>query len=254
MITNTRPRPEIVSDRGGRFDVDMIMRSLKSRVGSCRGFTLLEIVVSIAVVSLILGVVISRMDTMLEWDMKKASGKLASTMRYLYNKAAVEGLYIKLVLDFEEQVYWVEATTDPFVMSTGEEVVASKRGGFFERKPEEGETGEEGEAAEGEVFEEGLEEDYAIKPKKPTFTKVDSYLLKPTKLPGSVFFKDVYVEHEGGAVDSGRVEIYFFPNGMVEHAIVNLRDDDDETNYSLETNPISGRVNIEARYRTREEE
>lgn len=229
----------------------MKMRSFKNRVGSRRGFTLLEIIVSIAVISLILGVAISRMDTMLEWDMKKASGKLASTMRYLYNKAATEGLYIKLVLDFEEQVYWVEATTDPFVLSTGEEEVASKRGGFFDRKPEEG---EEAEAAEGEIPEEGSEEDYAIKPKKPTFTKVDSYLLKPTKLPGTVFFKDVYVEHERGAVDSGKAEIYFFPNGMVEHAVVNLRDDDDETNYSVETNPISGRVNIEARYRTREEE
>lgn len=211
----------------------------------------MEIVVSIAVVSLILGVAISRMDTMLEWDMKKASGKLASTIRYLYNKAATEGLYIKLVLDFEEQVYWVEATTDPFVMSTGEEEAGVKKGSFFDRKPE---GGAEGEAAEGEVPEEGSEEDYAIKPKKPTFTKVDSYLLKPTKLPGTVFFKDVYVEHEKGAVDSGKVEIYFFPNGMVEHAVVNLRDDDDETNYSVETNPISGRVNIEARYRTREEE
>jgi len=234
----------------------MKMLSLKGRVGSRRGFTLLEIVVSIAVISLILGVAISRMDTMLEWDMKKASGKLASTIRYLYNKATVEGLYIKLVLDFEEQVYWVEATSDPFVLSTGEEEAASKKGGFFDRK-QEGAEGEEaaGEgAAAAETMEEGSEEDYAIKPKEPTFSKVDSYLLKPTKLPGSVFFKDVYVEHGKGAIDGGKAEIYFFPNGMVEHAVINLRDDDDETNYSLETNPISGRVNIEARYRTLEEE
>ena len=229
----------------------MKMRNFKNRVGSRRGFTLLEIIVSIAVISLILGVAISRMDTMLEWDMKKASSKLASTMRYLYNKAATEGLYIKLVLDFEEQVYWVEATSDPFVMSTGEEEVRAKRGGFFDKKPEEG---EEAQAAEGETGEEGSEEDYAIKPKKATFSKVDSYLLKPTKLPGTVFFKDVYVEHERGVVDSGKAEIYFFPNGMVEHAVVNLRDDDDETHYSVETNPISGRANIEARYRTREGE
>lgn len=211
------------------------------------GFTLLEIVVSIAVVSLILGVVISRMDTMLEWDMKKASNKLASTMRYLYNKAASEGLYIRLVLDIDENVYWVEATADPFVITAGEE----------EARPsaQESEASEEGVAEGSEV--EGFEEEgesYGLKPREPIFTPVESHLLKPTKLPGSVFFKDVYVEHQRMGVDSGKESIYFFPNGYVEHAVINLRNDDDDVNYSLETNPVSGRVNIEDRYRTREEQ
>ena len=49
--------------------------------------------------------------------MKKTSNKLASTIRYLYNKAAMEKLYIRLVLDLEEQSYWVEATSDPFVIT-----------------------------------------------------------------------------------------------------------------------------------------
>ncbi len=221
-----------------------------SRASSNRrnGFTLLEIVVSIAVLSLILGVVISRMDTMLEWDMKKASNKLASTMRYLYNKAASEGLYIRLVLDIDENVYWVEATTDPFVITTGEEEEAKT-------PAQESEATEEGaiEGAETEALE-GGEESYAIKPRVPVFTPVESYLLKPTKLPDSVFFKDVYVEHRRMGVDSGKESIYFFPNGYVEHAVINLRNDDDDVNYSLETNPISGRVDIEDRYRTREEQ
>lgn len=216
----------------------MQMKRYYNRKARARGFTLLEIVVSIAVIALMLGVVVSRMDTMMEWDMKKASSKLASTMRYLYNKAATEGLFIRLILDFEENTYWVEATTDPFVIAAGEEDERKKK-----RVAEEG-------AAEG--VEEGEEGDYAIKPQKPVFTQVDSYLLKPTKLPSSVFFKDVYVEHLKMPVDAGKAEIYFFPNGMVEYAIINLRDDDDETNYSLETSPISGRVNIEDRYRAME--
>jgi prepilin-type N-terminal cleavage/methylation domain-containing protein len=93
------------------------------------GFTLLEIVVSLAVIGLMLGIVVSRMDTMLEWDMKSASTKLASTIRYLYNKAATEGLYMRLVLDLEEQAYWVEATTDPFTFSAGEEGDRKAKGG-----------------------------------------------------------------------------------------------------------------------------
>ncbi|MFH1831023.1 MAG: prepilin-type N-terminal cleavage/methylation domain-containing protein [Pseudomonadota bacterium] len=223
------------------------MRSSRTNASCRNGFTLLEIVVSLAVVSLILGVVISRMDTMLEWDMKKASNKLASTMRYLYNKAASEGLYIRLVLDIDENAYWVEATTDPFVISTGEEGEKSAK----QTKKTEGEQGAETKGLEGLTEE---EEGYGLKPSEPVFTPVESHLLKPTKLPDTVFFKDVYVEHRRTGVDAGKESIYFFPNGYVEHAVINLRNDDDDINYSLETNPVSGRVNIEDRYRTREEQ
>ena len=121
----------------------MMMRTVRERrkwQGRQRGFTLLEIVVTIAVIALMLGVVVSRMDTMMEWDMKNASNKLASTMRYLYNKAATEGLFIKLVLDFDENTYWVEATTDPFVISAGEEK-KTKKSSSAEKAEAEGEEG-----------------------------------------------------------------------------------------------------------------
>ncbi|MFA4974715.1 MAG: type II secretion system protein [bacterium] len=209
------------------------------------GFTLLEIVVSMAVIGLVLGVVISRMDTMLDLEMKSSSKKLATAIRYLYNKAATEGLYIKLVLDIEENSYWVEATYDPFVISMGEgSSVAPKKDGS---KKSEGE-----DAAEGDETEEDEEGETRIKPREPVFTQMETFLLKATKLPNSVFFKDVYVEHKPAGTSAGEEAIYFFPNGYVEHAIINLRDEDDETNYSLETNPINGRVSIEPEYRRME--
>lgn len=219
-----------------------------------RGFTLIEIVVSLFIVGLILGVVVSRMDSMLEWDMKAASNKLASTIRFLYNKAATEGLYIRLVLDMEEQTYWVEATADPFVISAGGEGKGKE-----EKEKEKAKEGKEGEAAaEGETpppeqAEEGGETPGGVQPLKPpkvVFSQVESFLLKPVKLPESVSFKDLYVDHRQGAVEGGQESIYFFPNGFVEHAVINLRDDKDEVNYSLETNPVSGQVSIENRYRT----
>lgn len=222
------------------------------------GFTLLEIVVSMAVIGLVLGVVISRMDTMLDLEMKSSSKKLATAIRYLYDKAATEGIYIKLVLDIEENSYWVEATADPFVISMGEgaaampEKDAQKKAREEAAQAEEEAAAEGEETAEGEEAEEGEEGENRIKPREPVFTQIESFLLKATKLPNSVFFKDVYVEHKPAGTSSGEEAIYFFPNGYVEHAIINLRDEDDETNYSLETNPINGRVSIEPEYRKME--
>lgn len=237
----------------------MLSRDLHKR--SRGGFTLLEIVVALAVVGLVLGVVISQMDTMLDWDMKKASGKLASTIRYLYNKSASEGLYIRLVLDIEENTYWVEATTDQFTLSSGENEKKKKDDKKSQDKKSENNKSKEEQAAaekkqaEGSAAQSGKNssllpgEVEPLKPHEPVFNQVDDFLLKPTKLPDTVFFKDVYVEHEKGAVAGGKVAIHFFPNGYVEHAVINLRDEGDKTNYSLETNPVSGRVSVEENYR-----
>ena len=207
------------------------------RLRSCKasGLTLFEIIVAMALVGLIMGLTIGGMGRLLEWDMKKASNRLVSTMRYLYNKSATEGMFIRLVLDLDEHVYWVEATMDPFVVSRGE--------GGLGATEEETET----KTLKGAWEEEG--EVQKLKPPKAKFGQVDSFLLKPTKLPSSVFFKDVYVEHRPNPAEAGKVSIFFFPNGYVEEAVINLRDEDDEVHYSLTTNPISGRVQIESRYK-----
>lgn len=204
------------------------------RIRSQAGFSLFELIVAIAIVGLIMGVVVSQMDKALDLDMRRSANRLGSTIRYLYNKAATEGLYIRLVFNIDERSYWVEATTDPTKVSAEMEVGREKEG--------EGEG--EGAAGEGE------------KPKlsypKPKFGKVDSFLLKPTKLADSVFIKDIFVEHRPTGAQDGMVGIYFFPNGYVEHAIINLRNEDDDYFYSIETNPISGAVSINSEYKTME--
>ena len=213
-----------------------------------RGFTLIEIVVALALIGLLMGVAVGQMDRVFELEMKKTSNKLASTIRYLYNKAAMEKLYIRLVFDFEEQSYWVEATADPVV------VVREDASTFAPKEGEKSGEGEEepAESAEASAEEAPTEEGgvQKLKAPEPKFGAVDSFLLRPTKLPDSVFFKDLYVEHRQGAVEGGKESIYFFPNGYVEKAVINLRDEEDEVHYSLATNPINGRVSIEPEYRS----
>lgn len=194
---------------------------------------------------LIMGIAVSGMDRYLETDMKAACNKMAATMRYIYNKSATEGMYIRLVLDLTDQVYWVEATMDPvMVVKQDDEMARASSKGDEDKEEKESSNQKKG------MFDDDANK---IKPKEPIFGAVDSYLLKATKLPDGIFFKDVYVEHLIFPVDSGKVAIFFFPNGYVEEAVINLRDEDDELNYSLLTNPISGRVKIENFYRTLEE-
>jgi prepilin-type N-terminal cleavage/methylation domain-containing protein len=251
------------------------LSSRRNNIKKPLGFTLFEILISITIVAIILGVVVGNMGDLFEARMKEASGKLASTMRYLYNKSATEGLYIRLILDMTDQVYYVEATSDPVVIENeGLEVgqgkndkkkkeLEEKRKAEEEKAREEekekaeakkGAAGNEGKDVANEAAPATADADGRVKPKEPVFGPVDSFLLKPTKLPEGVFFKDVYVEHLENPVDGGKVAIHFFPNGYVEEAIINLKNEDEDVIYSLKTNPISGRVDIENSYRGKEAE
>ncbi len=201
-----------------------------------------------------MGVVVGRMGDYLDADMKKASNRLASTIRYLYNKAVMEGVYLRIVFDLNEQTYWVEATHDPVLLVAEEKPKDRKR--EEEEKTEEKEKAEVAEKTEAETetgeseAEKTLGQIPKLEIKKPVFSQVEAYLLKPTKLPDPVFFKDVMTEHHPLPVEGGEATIAFFPNGYVERAVINLRDEDDEVHYSLETNPITGQVKITNEYRS----
>ena len=228
--------------------------SLRSK----KGFTLFELLIAISIAALLMGVVITQMDRYLELDMKKASNRLASTIRYLYNKSVTEGVYLRIVFDLNEQTYWVEATHDPLLLST-EDINKGKKRKDEEAKKQKGEKAKanaqneeeanpppEAEAKQGAAEQGQLPK---LELKEPAFSPAESYLLKPTRLPDPIFFKDVMSEHQPIPVEAGQSTINFFPNGYVEHAIINLRDEKDETHYSIETNPITGQVKIENEYK-----
>ncbi len=192
------------------------------------------------------------MDDMLDLNMKKATAKMGSTIRYIYNKSATEGIYVKLVLDISENAYWVEATSDPVTIIKEDESSSSrpdaKKGSKKEEeKPESQKTAEvESPCARGR--------EYSSRGEKRTGFYPDRFLSSQAEQASDgIFFKDVYVEHRNFPMDSGQAEIYFFPNGYVQSAIINFRDEDDELIYSLKTSPISGRVSIEDSYRSLEE-
>ncbi|PIR26388.1 MAG: hypothetical protein COX62_02225 [Deltaproteobacteria bacterium CG_4_10_14_0_2_um_filter_43_8] len=218
--------------------------STKKKLKSAAGFTLFELLVTLAVVALVVGLVVSQTNDLFDRDIKQASSKLAATIRYLYNKSATEGIYFRLILDIDERAYWIEATGDPYLLANPQAFAASGKSTASKSLLDE--------AKSKSLLQD--EEIERIKPKTPSFDQVSERLLKPSKLPTSVYIKDVYVEHLQGPVDSGKASIAFFPNGYVEYAVINFRDEDDSLAYSLKTNPVSGSVKIEDRYRTLDDE
>src|SRR3989338_817791 len=84
--------------------------------GSRFGFTLLELLVALALVGLMLGVAIPWLGNVMDLLVKRGARRLAGTIQYLYGKAVTQRLTIRLVYSFEKQTYWAEASRDRFLL------------------------------------------------------------------------------------------------------------------------------------------
>ena len=204
--------------------------------------TLIEIMVTLAVVGLVLGITISQLGDTFDSRARQATRELSATIRYLYNKAASENLTMRLVFDMEKNAYHVEATADLFQLESEEDRLERvKREQKAKPKTET--------KAATSSDEETASEETPVQRAEAKFGAVDSHLLKPYQLPNGVFFKDIYTEHDSGPISKDKAYIYIFPSGYVERAIINLRNEDDSEQRAIEVNPMTGATRIYEEYR-----
>jgi general secretion pathway protein H len=75
---------------------------------SCRGFTLIELMVVLVLISIVLAVVIPRFDSgLLQDPRKKLSRWMVNTIRYLRSTAIQKQTSQALVIDLNEQRMWI---------------------------------------------------------------------------------------------------------------------------------------------------
>lgn len=179
--------------------------------------------VTMAIVGVIFALSLTGLRSAFNVNIKSAAGKMASTLRYLSNKAVTDHMYLRMGYDISGNSYRVEESAEPFVISVEEHEMSLLLG-------EEANLKEEAAPASN-------------------FAASESSLLKPVKLPSGVLFKDVTVSYLRGKKEEGKLYTYFFPDGYATPTLINLKNDDDDEHYSLELFPLSGRVKVVGDYR-----
>lgn len=206
--------------------------------------TLIEIIITVAIIGLIMGLSVGVFRDSADSALSEASDRLVGTIKYVYNEAAIKNQYYRMTINMDDQTFSVESSPDPFKISSTQE------GTPDENQSAEKNVKEVGADLKSDAPVEGEEETEATPPPPmgSSFSGTSSYLLKPVKLPDGVKIKDVYVAHLDKKIEGGKTAIYFFPNGWVEKAVINLTDEKGETTYSLETFPSSGKTKIRTEY------
>lgn len=189
-----------------------------------RGLTLLEVVITIGVLVLMMGVVVTSFGSLKSTELRTQTNKLAAAIRHTYNRAAANGLYMRLVVDISGDAYWVEASETPVFIS--------------KNKLKEGEEDEAKLKAQEEA-EKRAEEGLPPLPQRDRF-QADPVIEK-VSLEKGIKIVGVYTTSMEATFESGTAYVHFFPNGFVEPAMIYTSDGEDRT-YTLTISPMTGKV------------
>jgi len=209
------------------------------------GFTLVEILVSLAIMALVLGGAVYGFRAITKSELRGSASKLAGAIRYCFDRSITTGSYYRLVLDLDGNKYWAERSEDRMYLSREKERNAG-RGKAFDWDAEEKRLAEE-EEKEKELYAgsnpalQALEP--APKPKRAKFQTFKDATASQVQLKRAKL-ADVYTPRQPEPYTAGRAYLYFFPDGHTERALVRLQDGDSW--YSLVVHALTGRVEVKS--------
>jgi general secretion pathway protein H len=208
------------------------------------GFTLIEILVVLAIVGLLAALSIRGLRSLARSDLRASVSHMSGAIRYLFDRASTTGKYHRLVIDLDQGKYWAEVSDDQFYLprdpetETSQKKLAQLEARLDEKEAQRKEMAE----ASGDIdMTKVLPMDF--RPKRARFGAFKETALKPVTLKNTEVM-DVFTPRMADPITKGRAYIYFFPLGQTEPAIVHLSDPTEETIYSLVVHPMTGRVRI----------
>lgn len=193
------------------------------------GFSLLELLVVVAILGLIFAVAIPSMSRFFGVSIQTTTREIATTIRNAFNASVVTGRVYRLVYDIDKSNYWVEAGPPGVLVDTEEAKKNRERLGRKKKK----DTSTNGAKEEG-------------------FVLAKAVTRKPIALPLGVQFDDVITPASSMPVSKGRAYTHFFPHGIAEQTLVHLKDSSGHK-LSLVIQATSGQTEISNRYLSLEE-
>ncbi len=199
------------------------------------GFTLLEIVITLALLVLALGIVVPGLESVTGARMRSSAGELAGSLRALYDHSALSGQTCRMAFDLDARTYWPECAAGAArISSIQEESRDGKR--FVDATAVQ---------REQERMEE-LQRDNPIEAKieaKTPFARYQDEDVHRVQLPPEVNFAWIWTPHQTQKYTAGDAYVYFFPQGNVERAYIALAHGDDAL--TLAVSPLTGKVRID---------
>jgi prepilin-type N-terminal cleavage/methylation domain-containing protein len=176
------------------------MKQSATQPGVLQGFTLVELLVVIALIGLVTLVSLPTVSSMFQVSLGAASRELATTIKEAYNSSMITGKVHRVAYDLKEHQYWVESGPTTTLLDTEATREKEERRKKFKTSIDAGEA-----------------------PSSP-FAIDKSVTRSKKSLPRGVEFEDVLSERGKEPVAEGTAYTHIFPSGITERTLIHLKD------------------------------
>lgn len=198
-----------------------------ARRSTARGFTLVELMIAVAVIAVMAAAVIPSVASLSGADARKGAGELSGSLRYLFDTAALRHATCRMVLDLDARSFGAECAPGLVGVARTD---GKGRPALDDAKDLEDRFPDEKDAERRRLL------------AKTRFGAFTDQLLRPRTLPGQTGIRQVRVEGRREPVTEGKAYVHFFPGGQAERAYVEVADGN--TVYTVVVEPFSGRARV----------
>jgi len=207
-----------------------------------RGFTLVEVIIVIALMGILAGTIMSGSGMLAGNRLRSAAGLVVTGVRLAITRANATGRPVRLVFDIDASRLVLEETSDRMlrVKETSDSKVSE--GASAGADP--------ASAAEKEALSYSSEIVKGPRAPRARFRAIklgsaDEGDGKGRELGRSVHFRAVQTEHDLKPRDKGRAYLYFWPGGGTERGAIQLTREGADEVLSVLVSPLTGRARIQ---------
>lgn len=207
---------------------------------SQRGMTLVEILIVMTVMALLMGGVVMGSGQLSGARLKRSATMISSAVRYAFIRATSTSKNVRLVFDFDKKGIFVEESDRPMLVQS-----KSPTGGA--------------EAATDRERQATAEAERLLKGPQPARPKFKAVMLPGgmtsdgekgmRKLERGIQFREFHALRDDDPQTEGRGYLYFWPGGLTERAIIQLRIGDSTEEHDTMTllvAPLTGKVTVKS--------
>ncbi len=196
------------------------------------GFTLLELLVVLALIAMTSGVAVYSLSDVGDASARAEAYRLATAIRYIYDRAILDGRSYRLVIDIEAGAIRAEAVSDRKACGGGLTLDEGVKRRFKELTRK----------AEARAKRKAEQDGEAAPERGVVYGDYSDLILQDHALPKTVRISHIQTLAHPKKQEEGLAYIHAFPHGLIERALVVF--ESEGMTYSVVTEPFRGTARV----------